>query len=93
MILLLLAPPAQRLRVRVVQAVVLRRRLEHDGRSGWSARRGGSAARAVLSPSCDAMRPKGSAASVSLRRLAFCLILLKFIIITVCSLKLCEWVF
>jgi hypothetical protein len=36
MILLLLAPPMQRLRVRVVQAAGLRRRLERDGWPGWS---------------------------------------------------------
>jgi hypothetical protein len=36
MILLLLVPPAQRLRVRVVHAAGLRRRLERDGRPGWS---------------------------------------------------------
>jgi hypothetical protein len=35
-ILLLLAPPAQRLRVWVVQAAGLRRRLERDGRPGYS---------------------------------------------------------
>jgi hypothetical protein len=36
MILLLLAPLAQRLHVRVVQPAGLRRRLERDGRSDWS---------------------------------------------------------
>jgi hypothetical protein len=36
MILLLLAPPTQRLCVRVVQAAGLRCRLERDGRPGWS---------------------------------------------------------
>jgi hypothetical protein len=36
MILLLVASPAQRLRLRVVQAAGLCRRLEHDGRPGWS---------------------------------------------------------
>jgi hypothetical protein len=36
MILLLLASPAQRLRLRVVQAAGLCHRLERDGRSGWS---------------------------------------------------------
>jgi hypothetical protein len=36
MILLLVASPAQRLRLRVVQAAGLCRRLERDGRPGWS---------------------------------------------------------
>jgi hypothetical protein len=36
MILLLLAPPVQRLRVQVVQVAGLRRRLERDGWPGWS---------------------------------------------------------
>jgi hypothetical protein len=36
MILLLLASPVQRLRVPVVQAAGLRRRLKRDGQPGWS---------------------------------------------------------
>jgi hypothetical protein len=95
MILLLLASPAQRLRLRVVQAAGLCRRLERDGRPGWSGgvmvvrvvrRQGGAVAE--LRRDAPEVVAEGQCASVSLRRLTFCLILLKFIITTVGSLKL-----
>jgi hypothetical protein len=101
MILLLLAPPAQRLCIRVVQAAGLRRRLERDGRPGWSGgvvivcavRRQGGAVAELRHDAAEVVA-EGQCGLDLLEALDVSLILLKFIIITtVGSLKLCGWVF